>query len=388
MEVDLGQDPVQRQDAARDGAALLVEQVQQGGKGFVRPLVEELPELGLLGGQPVADNRVVAGFELPRGADRGAVVRGNRRAPLPDEALENAGEALRGGLPAGLGDVQFGQEPGADLVGEVVEFVHLQDVTEAGEVRFQRGDAGVRRRCLRQPGACGIEQRTSGGHARVEGLVLALQHGRGFGAGLVLVPRGFDAGAKRFEVGLCGEGVLEALLDPGELLAGHGGRDLFPGPVVLGHPAQGFKLPGHALVRLFPALRQLGGLGQLLLQVLNLGRHEFELGGIVEPEDVVLAGREAVILFHRVAVALDHTAQAQALVQAGELVRVFHTRVGEVEGNPFAEPGAGLRKRLGVWPGGQPGIGEETELGQQVAIGHVLDGQRTAGQGPGDVHGT
>ena len=92
-------------------------------------------------------------------------------------------------------------------------------------------------------------------------------------------------------------------------------------------------------------MRQFGSLGQLLLQVLNLGRHKFKLGGVVEPEDVVLAGREAVILFHRVAVALDHAAQAQALVQAGELVRVFHARVGEVEGNPFAEPGAGLGKR-------------------------------------------
>ncbi len=126
--------------------------------------------------------------------------------------------------------------------------MHLQDVAEALEIRFQRGDAGVRRRRLRQPGACGVEQRIRGGHARVEGLVLALQHGRGLGAGLVLVPRGFDAGAQRFEVRLRGEGGLEALLDPGELLRGHRGRDLLPGPVVVGHPAQGLKLPGHALV--------------------------------------------------------------------------------------------------------------------------------------------
>ena len=81
------------------------------------------------------------------------------------------------------------------------------------------------------------------------------------------------------------------------------------------------------------------------------------------------------------AVALDHAAQAQALVQPGQLVRVLHARVGEVEGNPFAEPG--LPRRAS---GRRAGIGEDDQLGQQVAVGRVLHGQRAAGEGLGDIH--
>ncbi|MDT4871590.1 hypothetical protein FQZ97_1067260 [compost metagenome] len=74
VEVDLGQDAVQGQDAAGDGPAFLIQQVQQRAERFVRALVEELPELGLLRGQAVADDRVVARLEFSGGADRGAVV--------------------------------------------------------------------------------------------------------------------------------------------------------------------------------------------------------------------------------------------------------------------------------------------------------------------------
>ena len=157
------------------------------------------------------------------------------------------------------------------------------------------------------------------------------------------MPGRFDVRAQRFEVRLRGEGVLEALFDPGEFVRGHSGRDLFPGPVVLGDAAQGLELPGHTLVRFLPALGEFGGLGQFLLQVLDLRSHKFQLGGVVEAEDIVLPAGEAVVLFHGVAVALDHTAQAQALVQPGELVRVLDAGVGEVEGDPFADPLAGLR---------------------------------------------
>ena len=110
MEVDLGQDAVQRQDAAGDGAPFLVQQVQQRAERFVRALVEELPELGLLRGQAVADDGVVAGFELPGRADGGAVVRGNGGAPLTHEAFEDPGQPLGGCLAARLGGVQLPQQ--------------------------------------------------------------------------------------------------------------------------------------------------------------------------------------------------------------------------------------------------------------------------------------
>ena len=95
------------------------------------------------------------------------------------------------------------------------------------------------------------------GELPVQCLVLALQHGGGLGAGLVFLPHLLDAGPQRFQVCLCREGVLQPLLEPGELLGGHCRRHLVPGTVVLSDAAQGLKLPGHALVRVFPALRQL-----------------------------------------------------------------------------------------------------------------------------------
>jgi len=198
----------------------------------------------------------------------------------------------------------------------------------------------------------------------------------------VFVPGRLDAGAQGGEVGLGGEGSLEPLLDLGELLRGYCCGDLFPRAVVVGHAAQGLKLPGHALMRLFPALGQFGGLGQFLLEIRDLGGHQFALGRVVEAEHVVLPAGEAVVLFHRVAVAFDHAAQAEALVQPGQFVRVFHAGVGEIEGDPFADPVAGLRQRGRV--GG--GIAEETQLGQQIAVRRVLHRQRTAGQRLGDVH--
>ncbi|MCY1232708.1 hypothetical protein D9M72_452150 [compost metagenome] len=240
VEVDLGQDAVQGQDAAGNGPAFLVQQVQQGAERFVRALVEELPELGFLRGQAVADDRMVPGFELPGGADRGAVVRGDRRAPFADESFEDTGEALRGGLAAGLCSVQFCEEPGPDLVGQVVQLMHFRDVVHAAEVGtilFQRGDGGVRRRCLAQTGARGFQQRIRRGELVVQRLVFALQDRCGLGAGLVLLPGRLDVGPQRLQVGLGGEGILEPLLDLPELVLRDSRGNLLPGPVVLGDPA-------------------------------------------------------------------------------------------------------------------------------------------------------
>jgi hypothetical protein len=100
--------------------------------------------------------------------------------------------------------------------------VHLRDVVNAAEVRFQCGDGGIRRRRLAQPDPRGFQQRIRGRELLVQRLVFALQNRSGFGAGLVLVPGGFDVGPQRFQVGLGSKGILEALLDPAELVLRHG----------------------------------------------------------------------------------------------------------------------------------------------------------------------
>ena len=203
----------------------------------------------------------------------------------------------------------------------------------------------VRRRRLAQAGARGFQQRIPGSELPVQRLVFALQDGCGFRAGLVLLPGHFDVGPQRLQVGLRGEGILEALLDLSEFILRHCRGNLLPGPVVLGDPAQRLQLPGHALVRLFAASRELGGLREFLLQILHLRGHEFQFRGVVEAEDVVLPAGEAVVLLHGVAVALDHAAQAQALVQPGQFVRVLDARVGEVDGDPFTDPLPGVGRR-------------------------------------------
>jgi hypothetical protein len=80
-------------------------------------------------------------------------------------------------------------------------------------------------------------------------------------------------------------------------------------------------------------------------------------------------------------VALDHAAQAQALVERGEIVGVFHAGVGEVQGDAFADPGAGVGGGTVLVPGG-----EDVQLGQQVAVSHVLNSERAAGERLGHVH--